>query len=281
LPELPEVEAVRRQLRRVMEGARIERVETRRADLRSPFPRDFAERLEGQRVSALRRRAKYLLAELESGDTLLMHLGMSGSFRVVKGRKDAVQGDFYFERSRLDAHDHVLFTMSSGATIVFNDPRRFGQMDIIDAGEVANNRALKSLGPEPLDRGFNATTLALALKGKKTTLKAVLSDQRVVAGLGNIYVCEALHRAQLSPKRRASTLATASGEPRPGAEVLTEAIRTVLKEAIANRHRYQADDRFRVYDRVGQRCPRRGCPGTIKRIVQTGRSTFFCPVCQR
>src|SRR5215510_10560639 len=154
-----------------MEGARIERVETRRADLRSPFPRDFAARLEGKKVTALRRRAKYLLADLESGDTLLMHLGMSGSFRVVKGRKNAVQGDFYFERSTLDAHDHVLFTMSSGETIVFNDPRRFGQMDLIDANALASNRALQSLGPEPLERAFNATTLARALKGKKTTLK--------------------------------------------------------------------------------------------------------------
>ena len=146
---------------------------------------------------------------------------------------------------------------------------------------MANNRALKSLGPEPLDRGFNATTLARALKGKKTTLKAALSDQRVVAGLGNIYVCEALHRARLSPKRRASTLATASGEPRPGAVALTEAIQAVLKDAIANRHRYQGADRFRVYDREGQRCPEAWLPGTIKRIVQTGRSTFFCPVCQK
>jgi formamidopyrimidine-DNA glycosylase len=281
VPELPEVEAVRRQLRRVMEGARIERVETRRADLRSPFPRDFKTRLEGQRVTELRRRAKYLLADLESGDTLLMHLGMSGSFRVVKGNRDELQGGFYHERGRLGAHDHVLFTMSSGATIVFNDPRRFGQMAIIAAGDQATNRALNALGPEPLDRGFNATALALALKGKKTTLKAALSDQRVVAGLGNIYVCEALHRSQLSPRRRASTLVAASGEARPGAEALTDAIRLVLKEAIENRHRYQGNDRFRVYDREGQRCPRRGCPGTIKRIVQVGRSTFFCPVCQR
>jgi len=264
-----------------MEGARIERVETRRADLRSPFPRDFSARLKGQKVIELRRRAKYLLADLESGDTLLMHLGMSGSFRVMKGQRNAVQGDFYYERGRLDAHDHVLFTMSSGVTVVFNDPRRFGQMDIIAAGAVGSNRALKSLGPEPLDRGFNAKTLAQKLKGKKTTLKAALSDQRVVAGLGNIYVCEALHLAQLSPKRRASTLATASGEPRPGADALTEAIQAVLKNAIARQHRYQGDDRFRVYDREGQRCLRRGCPGIIKRIVQTGRSTFFCPVCQR
>src|SRR5262245_19566254 len=264
-----------------MEGARIDHVETRRADLRSPFPRDFVARLEGQIVNALRRRAKYLLADLGSGETLLMHLGMSGSFRVVRGRKDAVQGDFYFERSRLDAHDHVLFTMSSGATIVFNDPRRFGQMDIVPAGELTGNRSLTSLGPEPLDRDFNATALARALKGKRTTLKAALSDQRVVAGLGNIYVCEALHRARLSPKRRASTLATASGEPRPAAVALAGAIQDVLKEAIANRHRYQGNDRFRVYDHEGERCPRRGCPGAIRRIVQAGRSTFFCPVCQR
>jgi formamidopyrimidine-DNA glycosylase len=281
VPELPEVEAVRRQLRRVMEGARIEHVETRRADLRSPFPRDFVSRLEGQTVNALRRRAKYLLADLASGDTLLMHLGMSGSFRVVKGRKDAVQGDFHFERSRLDAHDHVLFTLSSGPTIVFNDPRRFGQMDIISTDQLASNRALTSLGPEPLDRRFNATMLARALKGKKTTLKAALSDQRVVAGLGNIYVCEALHRARLSPKRRASTLATANGEPRAGAEALAAAIQDVLKEAIANKHRYRRNDRFGVYSHERERCPRRGCPGTIKRIVQAGRSTFFCPVCQR
>jgi formamidopyrimidine-DNA glycosylase len=281
VPELPEVEAVRRQLRRVMEGARIERVETRRADLRLPFPPDFAARLEGQRVRALNRRAKYLLAELESGETLLMHLGMSGSLRVVKGSRDHVQGNFYFERSRLDVHDHVLFTMSSGATIVFNDPRRFGRMSVIAVGELTNDPALNVLGPEPLDRDFNATSLARALKGKKTSLKAALSDQRVVAGLGNIYVCEALHRARLSPKRRASTLVTTGGQPRPAAEALAEAIQVVLNEAIANRHRLQGNDRFRVYDREGQRCPRRGCPGTIKRIVQGGRSTFFCPVCQR
>jgi formamidopyrimidine-DNA glycosylase len=264
-----------------MEGARIERVETRRADLRAPFPSDFAARLEGQQVRALRRRAKYLLAELESGDTLLMHLGMSGSFRVVKGTRNDVQGGFYFERSSLDAHDHVLFTMSSGATVVFNDPRRFGVMTIVAREGHATHPALKALGPEPLERGFNAAMLARALKGKKTTLKAALSDQRVVAGLGNIYVCEALHRAGLSPKRRASTLATAAGAPRPGAEALAAAIQAVLRDAIANTHRYQGSDRFRVYDREGQRCPRRGCPGTITRIVQSGRSTFFCRVCQR
>ena len=253
-----------------MEGARIERVETRRADLRVPFPADFATRLTGRRVTALRRRAKYLLADLESGETLLMHLGMSGSFRVVKG-----------QRSLLDKHDHVLFTMSSGATVVFNDPRRFGVMSIVGVGARESYPALRALGPEPLEPGFNATTLARALKGKKTSLKAALSDQRVVAGLGNIYVCEALHVARLSPKRRASTLATATGAPRPAAKALTAAVRAVLRKAIANRHRLRGNDRFLVYDREGQRCPRRGCSGTITRIVQIGRSTFFCPVCQR
>jgi formamidopyrimidine-DNA glycosylase len=264
-----------------MEGARIERVETRRADLRAPFPPDFAAHLEGQRVRALRRRAKYLLAELESGDTLLMHLGMSGSFRVLKGRRDEVQGGFSFERSGLDTHDHVLFTMSSGATVVFNDPRRFGVMSIVAAAVRDSYPALRLLGPEPLERGFNATTLARALRGRKTSLKAALSDQRVVAGLGNIYVCEALHAARLSPKRRASTLATPTGTPRPAAKALAGAIRAVLRKAIGNRHRLRGIDRFRVYDREGERCPRRDCSGTIKRIVQGGRSTFFCPVCQR
>jgi formamidopyrimidine-DNA glycosylase len=264
-----------------MEGARIERVETRRADLRSPFPADFAARLTGQHVTMLRRRAKYLLADLGSGETLLMHLGMSGSFRVVRGQRDDVQGGFYFERSRLDVHDHVLFTMSSGATVVFNDPRRFGVMSIVGAEGRESYPALRALGPEPLERSFNATTLARALKGKKTSLKAALSDQRVVAGLGNIYVCEALYVARLSPRRRASTLATPAGAPRPSAAALADAIQSVLRDAIAKHHRPGGEDRFKVYDREGQRCPRRGCSGTIKRIVQTGRSTFFCPVCQR
>ena len=229
-----------------MEGARIERVETRRADLRLPFPADFAARLEGQRVRELKRRAKYLLAELESGDTLLMHLGMSGSFRVLKGRRDDVHGGFYFERSRLDTHDHVLFTMSSGATVVFNDPRRFGVMSIVGLGARDSYPALRTLGPEPLERGFNATTLARAMKGKKTSLKAALSDQRVVAGLGNIYVCEALHVARLSPKRRASTLVTPAGAPRSSAVALADAIRSVLKDAIAKHHRPGGQDRFNV-----------------------------------
>ena len=176
-------------------------------------------------------------------------------------------------------HDHVVFEMSSGAAVVFNDPRRFGFMKLLGPGDVPDAPMLRALGPEPLDRAFTASVLAQALKRKKTSLKAALSDQRVVSGLGNIYVCEALHRARLSPKRRASTLVTRSGTPRPELVALVEAIRAVLEAAI--RRRAYREDRFRVYDREGQRCPRRGCPGIIKRIVQTGRSTFFCPECQR
>ena len=254
-----------------MAGARIERVLARRPDLRYPFPADFVARLERQTVSAVRRRAKYLLVELTSGDVLLMHLGMSGSFTVLPTARAQPP----------TLHDHVVFDMSSGSTVVFNDPRRFGFMKIVGSGETAADTMLGSIGPEPLDRGFNADALAAAFRRKKTSLKSVLLDQRVVAGLGNIYVVEALHRARLSPKRRASTLVTRSGAARPPVEVLVEAIRATLKHAIASSHRVDGADRFRVYDREGQRCPRRGCAGVIRRIVQAGRSTFFCPVCQR
>jgi formamidopyrimidine-DNA glycosylase len=255
-----------------MENARFERVLARRPDLRYPLPTNFASRLEGQTVRAISRRAKYLLVELSSGSLLLMHLGMSGSFRVARSGGGAA--DFA-------THDHVAFEMSSGAVVVFNDPRRFGFMKLLEPGDVPDAAVLRALGPEPLTRTFNASVLAQTLKRKKTTLKAALSDQRVVSGLGNIYVCEALHRARLSPKRRASTLVTKSGAPRPEVARLVEAIRAVLKDAIAGASRPSYGDRFRVYDREGQRCVRRGCPGIIKRIVQAGRSTFFCPVCQR
>jgi formamidopyrimidine-DNA glycosylase len=271
VPELPEVEYVRRLLRPAMEGARIERVLARRPDLRYPLGSDFVGRLEGQTVRALTRRAKYLVAELSSGESLVMHLGMSGWFRVVRAA-----------RARLEVHDHVVFEMSSGAAVVFNDPRRFGFMKVMTADVRTADRALGTLGPEPLDRRFTADTLAWAVKRKKaTSLKTALLDQRVVAGLGNIYVCEALHRARLSPRRKASTLFARSGGSTPGAVLLVDAIKATLKDAIANRHRAGGDDRFRVYDREGRRCPRRGCTGTIGRIVQAGRSTFFCPVCQR
>jgi formamidopyrimidine-DNA glycosylase len=211
---------------------------------------------------------------------------MSGWFRVARPQSRAPRvrstGGRYYDRAQLDAHDHVVFEMSSGAAVIFNDPRRFGFMKVLTAGAAAADPALSGLGPEPLGRGFTAKVLAARLKGKKSaTLKAALLDQRVVAGLGNIYVSEALHRAALSPARRASTLVTRAGSPTPPAHALVTAIQATLRDAITNRHRAGGADRFLVYDHEGRRCPRRGCPGTIVRRVQLGRSTFFCPVCQR
>lgn len=257
-----------------MEGARFEKVVTRRPDLRVPFPEGFVERLTGQAVLRLARRAKYLVADLSSGETLLMHLGMSGSFRI----DFTTPGAFYHRRGDAPAHDHVVFHMSSGATVTFNDPRRFGLMDLVSTETLPQHRVFRVLGPEPLADGFDAAVLARAARGKKTTLKAALSDQRLIAGLGNIYACEALHGARLSPRRRASTIATSTGAPRDAARRLVAAIRKVLNEAV---QRGDAEYEFRVYDRGGRRCRRRGCRGVIRRIVQAGRSTFYCPVCQR
>src|SRR5215831_16228121 len=292
MPELPEVETVRRGLAPVMEGARFVRVEARRPDLRFPFPNNFKARLEGQTVTGLGRRAKYMLADLSSGEVLLMHLGMSGSFRVVHGSDEDAPGKFHHVRSKLSAHDHVVFHMSNGAVITFNDPRRFGYMKLIRREELDREPMIEALGPEPLGNAFDGAMLAQACAGKKTSLKAALSDQKVVAGLGNIYVCEALHRALLSPKRRASTITRRNGAPTDRAERLVEAIKTVLNDAIAAGGSSLRDHRrtdgelgefqhnFRVYDREGQRCVTPGCSGTVKRIVQAGRSTFFCPTCQ-
>jgi len=262
-----------------MAGARIEQVILRRADLRLPFSADFADRLEGRLVRAVNRRAKYLIVELESGDALVMHLGMSGWFRVL-GRPGSTRRNPE-QAEPLDKHDHVVFEMSNGTTVIFSDPRRFGFMKVLSPVDLAADPAIAVLGPEPLARSFSAESLAGALARRKTPLKVALLDQTVVAGLGNIYACEALHVAKLSPKRRASTIAMRAGRPRPEAVALTEAIRIVLKDAIANRHRAGGEDRFRVYDHEGEGCPRRGCRGLIKRIVQGGRSTFYCPVCQR
>ena len=213
MPELPEVETVRRGLEPAMEGARFDKVEARRGDLRWPLPKDFVARLEGNTVTGLGRRAKYLLADMSSGDVLLMHLGMSGSFRVSRDGAAATPGAYYHDRSKAETHDHVVFHMSSGARIAFNDPRRFGSMKIVARTRLDDEPLLRALGPEPLGNEFDAAMLARACKGKKTSLKAALSDQKIVAGLGNIYVCEALHRARLSPRRRASTIATKFGAP--------------------------------------------------------------------
>ena len=293
MPELPEVETVRRGLQPVMEGARFVRVEARRPDLRRPLPKGFVKRLEGRSVTGLGRRAKYLLADLSSGEVLMMHLGMSGSFRVAEEGAEKVPGDFHHPRSDDRAHDHIVFHMSSGARIAFNDPRRFGLMLLVPRTELAEHPLMKEIGPEPLGNAFDATLLAEACHGKKTSLKAALSDQKVVAGLGNIYVCEALHRARLSPKRMASTIATRVGGPNERAEALVDAIKAVLGDAIKAGGSSLRDHRrtdgelgyfqhhFRVYDREGQKCVTPGCKGTVKRIVQGGRSTFFCPVCQK
>ena len=288
MPELPEVETVRRGLAPAMEGARFTKVEARRRDLRWPLPKDFAKRLQGQTVEGLGRRAKYLLADLSSGDVLMMHLGMSGSFRVGN---DAKPGVYYHERGKSAAHDHVVFHMSNGATVTFNDPRRFGSMKLVPRAKLDSEPLLRGLGPEPLGNEFDAAMLANACAGKKTSLKAALSDQRVVAGLGNIYVCEALFRAHLSPKRQASTIADRNGKPNARAGALVDAIKAVLQDAIAAGGSSLRDHRrtdgalgdfqhnFRVYDREGELCP--DCKSKIKRIVQTGRSTFYCPSCQK
>jgi formamidopyrimidine-DNA glycosylase len=271
VPELPEVESTRRRIARSLVRARIEAVELRRPDLRRPFPRRFVQRATGQTITALTRRAKYLLAPLSSGETLLMHLGMSGAFRVVRGPDAA-----------LDAHDHVVFHLSSGRAVVFNDPRRFGMIDLVPAGRLGRHPVLSRLGPEPLSDAFDGAALARSCRGKRTSLKAALLDQRVVAGLGNIYASEALHAARLSPRRAAAVLSTSRGTPTEAAHRLAAAVKTILNAAIARQSQgLYRGARFAVYDRQGERCTRPGCAGTIRGIVQAGRTTYFCPVCQR
>jgi formamidopyrimidine-DNA glycosylase len=287
MPELPEVETVRRGLAPSMEGARIDKVEVRHRGLRWPIAKDFEKRLRGQTVISVGRRAKYLIVDLLSGDVLVMHLGMSGSFRVNDGKI----AKYHHEKSKSAAHDHVVFLMSNGTVITFNDPRRFGSMKLVPRTRMDEEPLLRSIGPEPLGNEFDAALLAKAVAGKKTSLKAALLDQRVVAGLGNIYVCEALFRARLSPKRQASTIADRKGQPNERAIVLVDAIKAVLQDAIkaggsSLRDHRRADGslgdfqhNFLVYDREGKPCP--GAEGTVKRIVQNGRSTFYCPCCQK
>jgi len=288
MPELPEVETVRRGLAPAMEGARIDKVEVRHRGLRWPIAKDFEKRIGGKTVDGLGRRAKYLLADLSSGDVLIMHLGMSGSFRVNDGKI----AQYHHEKLKSAAHDHVVFHMSNGATVTFNDPRRFGSMKLVPRTKIDAEPLLRAIGPEPLGNEFDAAMLAKACAGKKTSLKAALLDQRVVAGLGNIYVCEALFRARLSPKRQASTIADRKGQPNARALALVDAIKAVLNDAIkaggsSLRDHRRADGslgdfqhNFLVYDRDGKPCPS-GCKGAVKRIVQNGRSTFYCPACQK
>jgi formamidopyrimidine-DNA glycosylase len=290
VPELPEVETVRRGLQPAMEGVRFAKVEVRHRGLRWPIAKDFEKRLEGRAVEGLGRRAKYLLADLSSGDVLLMHLGMSGSFRVGH---ESRPGIYYHERSKSRSHDHVVFHMSNGEVITFNDPRRFGSMKLVPRAKLDQEPLLRSLGPEPLDNEFSAALLAAACAGKKASLKAALLDQRVVAGLGNIYVCEALYRAHLSPRRLAATLSTKKRETTEHARRLVEEIHTVLNQAIKaggsslRDHRQTSGElgyfqhSFQVYDREGEKCRTPRCGGTVRRFNQNGRSTFWCPKCQK
>lgn len=295
MPELPEVETVRRGLQPVMEGARILRVEARRPDLRFPFPENFTERLGGKTILSLGRRAKYLTMELEGGPNLLCHLGMSGSFRVETPDDAHMPGVFHHDRSKNPVHDHVVFHLASAAgppaSVIFNDPRRFGFM-LFAEGLVTEHPMLVGLGIEPTGNTLDGVLLASLFKGRKTPLKAALLDQRLIAGLGNIYVCEALWRAGLSPLRAAGTIAVAGRKARGMSEALADSIRAVIADAIAAggsslRDYVHADGSlgyfqhsFAVYDREGSPCPKRGCGGKIERIVQSGRSTFYCRTCQ-
>ena len=285
MPELPEVETVRRGLAPVMEGRRILAVEARRPDLRFPLPERFAERLTGTRIGRLGRRAKYLLIGLGSGETLIAHLGMSGRF--VAEPNAGAPGRFAHEHARLEAHDHVVFTLEDGARVTYNDPRRFGFMDLAPTDALDAHAFFARLGPEPLSNAFNGPALAAALKGKRTPIKAALLDQHVVAGLGNIYVCEALHRAGISPRRVAASVSAAR------IETLAAAVKAVLEDAIAAGGSSLKDfahadgalgyfqHAFDVYDREGEACRRPGCGGRVSRYVQSGRSTFACTRCQR
>ncbi|MSU90474.1 bifunctional DNA-formamidopyrimidine glycosylase/DNA-(apurinic or apyrimidinic site) lyase [Rhodobacteraceae bacterium 2CG4] len=283
MPELPEVETVRRGLEPAMAGARILRAQVRRPDLRWPLPARMSERLTGARVLRLGRRSKYILADLDTGETLIVHLGMSGRM-LVEG---AAPGDFHHQRAAPRAHDHVILDMEGGARITFNDARRFGAMDLAPTAAAETHWLLARLGPEPLGNAFTADYLAARLAGRRTPIKAALLDQRIVAGLGNIYVSEALWQAGIHPRRPAGNVSAAR------LAVLVPAIRAVLTAAIeaggsSLRDYRQADGElgyfqhsFAAYDREGQPCRRDGCTGTIRRIVQSGRSSYYCSACQR
>ncbi|WP_068299245.1 bifunctional DNA-formamidopyrimidine glycosylase/DNA-(apurinic or apyrimidinic site) lyase [Pararhodobacter sp. CCB-MM2] len=287
MPELPEVETVRRGLAPAMEGKRIALAEVRRPDLRWPLPERMAERLTGVRIERLRRRSKYILADLDTGETLLIHLGMTGRMTVSGIEAPYIPGQFHHSHPLPEKHDHVVFDMEDGARVTFNDARRFGAMDLMTTATAEAHPLLAALGPEPLGNTFNAGLLAERLAGRKGPIKALLLDQKIVAGLGNIYVCEALHRSGIHPERAGGRIGRAR------IDMLTTQIRQVLQDAIeaggsSLRDYRQADGElgyfqhsFRVYDREGAPCPTEGCDGVIRRIVQGGRSSYFCPRCQR
>ncbi|MGY5777908.1 bifunctional DNA-formamidopyrimidine glycosylase/DNA-(apurinic or apyrimidinic site) lyase [Rhizobium sp. LEGMi135b] len=295
MPELPEVETVRRGLAPSMEGAVLRELELRRNDLRFPFPADFARHVSGRGITSLSRRAKYLLIDLEDGKTIVAHLGMSGSFRVEAGRVAQTPGEFHHPRSKDEKHDHVVFHLmgaSGDARVIYNDPRRFGFMDIVRRADMGSHPFFRDLGPEPTGNELSADYLAKRFAGKAQPLKSALLDQKNIAGLGNIYVCEALWRSHLSPLRAAGTLVTDARKPTEALLTLVEAIREVIADAIAAggsslRDHIQTDGSlgyfqhsFSVYDREAQPCSTPGCGGTVSRIVQAGRSSFYCASCQ-
>jgi formamidopyrimidine-DNA glycosylase len=295
MPELPEVETVRRGLQPVLEGARLTKVEARRPDLRFPFPERFSERLTGRTITALGRRAKYLTMHVQDGPVLICHLGMSGSFRIETDDDGETPGVFHHERSKSTAHDHVVFDVVAAngvrSRVIFNDPRRFGFM-LFAEGSPETHPMLAGLGVEPTGNALDGVLLASLLKGRRSPLKAALLDQKLIAGLGNIYVSEALWRAGLSPLREAGTIAKPGKKAGGQSERLAEAIRSVISDAIAaggsSLRDYVHTDgslgyfqhSFAVYDREGEPCPKPGCGGHIERIVQSGRSTFYCRTCQ-
>ncbi|GHC67098.1 bifunctional DNA-formamidopyrimidine glycosylase/DNA-(apurinic or apyrimidinic site) lyase [Limoniibacter endophyticus] len=299
MPELPEVETVRRGLQPAMEGRLIERLELRRKDLRFPFPEGLADAVEGHRISALARRAKYLLIHLEKegspSHVLISHLGMSGSYRI-ETNSNQTPGEFYHERSKLAAHDHVVFHLSDGEgkplRVIYNDPRRFGFLLMSAPALLHDHPLLRSLGMEPTGNALDGAFLKAGFAGRRSPAKTTLLDQKLISGLGNIYVCEALWRARLSPIRSAASIATGRGST-DRCEVLATAIRDVIADAIAAggsslRDHIQTDGtmgyfqhNFAVYDREGKACRHEGCSGTISRITQAGRSTFYCPACQQ
>ena len=283
MPELPEVETVRRGLQPAMQDQKIIRAEVNRLDLRWPFPPDMAQRLTGARVLRVLRRSKYILLDLDTQETLIVHLGMSGRM-LVSGQKI---GEFYQEHPASEKHDHVVFHMENDTRVTFNDARRFGAMDLASTAEVKTHKMLCDLGPEPLSNYLDDTYLAAALAGRNTPIKAALLDQRLIAGLGNIYVCEVLFRAKISPMCKAKDLS------KEQVGTLVPIIRTVLEEAIEAGGSSLKDYRqtggelgyfqhsFHVYDRELQPCKHVGCGGTIARVSQSGRSSFYCPTCQR
>lgn len=289
MPELPEVETVRRGLAPAMINSQIAQVEVRRKDLRFPFPPNFIHSLTGRKILTLRRRAKYLLADLDDKMSLIMHLGMSGSFRI----EEETLGNFIHARNHLIAHDHVTFYLSNGQRIIYNDPRRFGFMLLLPTAEITTHAYFSHLGVEPLSDLLNAEFLVGTFHHRKTSIKSLLLDQHLIAGIGNIYACEALHEARISPLRQGHDLVTQQGRPTAALMCLLKTIKNVLEKAISAggsslRDHRQTDGtmgyfqhQFKVYGRENESCYTCGKKKNIKRMVQSGRSTFYCPGCQK